>query len=107
MSVIDIDDTNFTDELAAADAAIVDFYAGWCGPCVMFAPIYKAIAKDYPHVRFFKLNGEKAPEARKTVKIPGLPYFAVYKNGEWLEGVATSKEGRVKELIEKHFGAAS
>ena len=107
MGVIDIDDSNFEASLQQAEQAIVDFYADWCGPCFMFSRTYKYLSDQYPQVRFFKLDGEQAPKARSTVEIPGLPYFAVYRNGQFLEGVATSKEEKVRELIEKHFGPAA
>jgi hypothetical protein len=71
----------------------------------MFAPTYATMSAQYPHVRFLKLDGEKSPQARKTVQIPGLPYFAVYRNGVFLEGVATSKEAKVRELLDRHFPA--
>lgn len=106
MPVLDVNDTNFTEALAGAELAIVDFYASWCGPCIMFAATFAALSEQYPHVRFLKLDGEKSPQARKTVQIPGLPYFAVYRDGVFLDGVATSKEAKVRELLDRHFAAA-
>lgn len=104
MPAIDLTDADFAEKLAAAPAAIVDFHAGWCGPCIMFKPKFKRIADDYPHVAFFMVDGEKAPAARKTVQIDNLPFFAAYRNGEKLEGFSTSSEEKFRELVEKHFG---
>lgn len=104
MAVTDLDDSTFRDALDNAELAIVDFYAGWCGPCIMFGPKFKRISKDYPHIQFFKLDGEKAPEARKTVTIDNLPYFGVYRNGEFVEGLSTSEEPRFREFVESHCG---
>ncbi|MFN3202382.1 MAG: thioredoxin family protein [Bradymonadia bacterium] len=105
-TITDLTDENFESELAGAELAIVDFYAGWCGPCRMFAPKFKRLAKKYTQVRFFKLNGEEAPNARKTVTIDTLPYFAAYKNGELLGGFSTQKEDKFVEFFEGHFGPA-
>ena len=105
MAVLDIDDSNFEQSLAENEAAIVDFYADWCGPCFLFSRSYKFLSGEYPHVTFFKLDGEQSPNARATVEIPGLPYFAIYKNGVFQEGLATSKEDAVRALIERHFAA--
>lgn len=107
MAVTVLDDNTFTSELPAADRAIVDFYAGWCGPCIMFKPKFKRISEDYPHVKFFMVDGEKAPEARKTVQIDALPYFAVYQNGQFLEGSSTSDEPAFRAFVEKHFGKSA
>ena len=106
MAVIDLNDDNFESELAQADLAIVDFYASWCGPCLMFAPIFKAMSKQIEGVGFYKLDSENSPKARGSVQIPGLPYFAIYKNGAFVEGVATSKHEKIRALIAKHQGAA-
>jgi len=102
VAVIDLNDDNFESELAGAELAVVDFYASWCGPCLMFAPIFKAMAKQIPDVGFYKLDSENSPNARASVQIPGLPYFAIYKNGTFVEGIATSKHEKIRELIAKH-----
>lgn len=104
MPVKTLDDSNFEEEIAGTERAVVDFYAGWCGPCIMFAPKFKRISEDYPHVTFFKLDGEKAPKARKTVKIDNLPYFGIYENGEFVEGRSMSKEEPFRAFVEEHFG---
>jgi len=105
MAAIDLDDSNFSEQVGTSTMAIVDFHAGWCGPCIMFKPKFKRIAKDYPHVSFFLVNGEKSPEARKTVQIDNLPYFAIYKDGEFIEGRAMDKEDVFRAFVEEHFGA--
>ncbi len=102
--VTEIDDTTFDDAIQGAEFAVVDFFASWCGPCHMFAPVFKALSKKYPQVIFLKLDGEKSPDARATVKIPGLPFFAFYRNGEYIDGVATSKQDRLQAKLDEHFG---
>jgi thiol-disulfide isomerase/thioredoxin len=102
MEALDLDDSTFTDALANAELAIVDFHAGWCGPCIMFKPKFKRIAKDYDTVSFFLVNGEKSPEARATVQIDDLPYFAVYKKGVFVEGVSLAKEEAFRAFLDKH-----
>lgn len=105
MPVTPLDDTTFAAAIAAAPLAIVDFYAGWCGPCIMFKPKFARISNDYPGVQFFVLDGEKAPESRKTVKIDNLPYFGVYQNGVLVEGMSTSNEDAFRALLGRHVPA--
>jgi thioredoxin 1 len=107
MAVSDLDDSTFAEAIAQSSAAIVDFHAGWCGPCIMFKPKFKRISKDYPEVSFFMVDGEAAPAARQTVTIDNLPYFAIYKDGEFVEGFSTGKEDAFRAAVERHFGAAS
>ncbi|MCA9570665.1 MAG: thioredoxin family protein [Myxococcales bacterium] len=106
MAVTVLTDDDFETTLAATPRAVVDFYAGWCGPCIMFKPKFKRISGDYPHVSFFMVDGEKAPEARKTVQIDNLPFFAVYRDGQLLEGLSTANEEAFRAFVEKHFGTA-
>ncbi|MFK7990170.1 MAG: thioredoxin family protein [Sandaracinaceae bacterium] len=104
MAVEDLNDENFEARLSATSAAVVDFYAGWCGPCMMFKPKFKRLSEKYPHVSFFVCDGEAAPESRKTVQIDSLPYFGFYKDGQFVSGLTTTKEAGFSEELEKHFG---
>ena len=104
MAVEDLNDENFSEKLASAEMAVVDFYAGWCGPCMMFKPKFAKLSEEYPHVRFFVCDGERAPEARKTVTIESLPYFGLYRNGEFVAGFSTTREPGFREYLEEHFG---
>ena len=102
MAVTDIDDSSFNDAISAEGWALVDFYGSWCGPCIMFKPIFQDMSAELSAVRFYKLDGEASPVARGTVKIPGLPFFALYKDGVMVEGIATSKEARLREMLGRH-----
>ena len=104
MAVEELTDDTFQAKLKAADLAVVDFYAGWCGPCMMFKPKFKRLADEYTHVACFICDGEKAPESRKTVNIENLPYFGLYRNGEFVSGFTTTKEAGFRELLEEQFG---
>ncbi len=102
MAVVELDDSTFTEALKGASVAVVDFHAGWCGPCIMFKPKFKRISKDYEDVAFFTVDGEKAPESRKTVTIDNLPYFAVYRDGVFVAGLSTANEAKFREFVEGH-----
>jgi thiol-disulfide isomerase/thioredoxin len=104
MPVVDLDDATFAEKLASAERAVVDFYASWCGPCVLFKPKFARLSEEYPHVQFFVCDSEKAPQSRKTVEISNLPFFGLYRNGQFLEGFSTTKEAFFRERLEAHFG---
>lgn len=104
MAVEDLDDATFAQKLGETELAVVDFYAGWCGPCMMFKPKFARLSDEYPHVRFFICDGEQAPEARKSVDIPNLPYFGIYRGGALIDGFSTAKEEGFREKLEAHFG---
>ena len=79
MAVEDLGDDTFADRIAAAKVAVVDFHAGWCGPCLMFKPKFKRISADYPDVAFFMVDGEKAPGAREKI---GLAAWRAWRAGQ-------------------------
>ena len=106
MPVEELSDDDFEAKVGSSERAVVDFYAGWCGPCMLFKPKFRRLSDEYPHVQFFVCDGEKAPNARKTVQIENLPYFGIYQSGRFVEGFTTTKEDGFREFLDKHFGRA-
>lgn len=104
MAVEDLDDDTFEAKLRETERAVVDFYAGWCGPCMLFKPKFRRLSDEYPHVKFYVCDGELAPNARKTVQIENLPYFGLYENGKFVEGFTTTREEGFRDLLEARFG---
>ena len=104
LAVEELSDENFESSLKDAPVAVVDFYAGWCGPCMLFKPKFKRLSGEYEEVQFFICDGEKAPESRKTVEIPTLPYFVIYRHGEFVAGFSTAKEEGFRKQLASHLG---
>lgn len=102
MAVNVVDDSNFMDTLNG-NKTIVKYYAGWCGNCRLFSPKFKRLSDDarFEGIQFIDVDAEKSPEARKLAGVSNLPFFAVFDGDKLVEGVATSKEDRVVELLEK------
>ena len=96
-------DKNFERLITENEKVVVKYYANWCGSCRMFKPKYRRLATDerFEGVAFLDVNAEESPETRKLAGVDNLPYFAVFKNGELLEGQATNKEEAVIGLIHK------
>lgn len=103
MAVQIANDATFQDVLNANPNVIVKYYADWCGSCKLFAPKFRRLSESEigAGVTFVDVNAEESPEARKTAGVDNLPFFAIFKNGQLVEAVSTSKEERVTELIEK------
>jgi thioredoxin 1 len=103
MAVTTVTDANFNDELKKNDKVIVKYFADWCGSCKLFAPKFKRLSNDerFTSIEFLEVNAEENENARSLAKVDNLPFFAVFKNGELVEGSATSKEEAVVSLLEK------
>lgn len=103
MAVLSADDSNFANQLKENEKVIVKYYADWCGSCRLFAPKFRRLSDDerFTGVTFLDVNAEKSPEARKAAGVDNLPFIAVFKNGELVEGSSTSKEDYVVGLLEK------
>lgn len=103
MSVILATDADFRTILDSNDHVIVKYFADWCGSCKLFAPKFRRLSTDerFTNITFVEVNAETSPEARKLAGVDNLPFFAVFRNGELVEGQATAKEERVVELLEQ------
>ena len=77
------DDTFETDVINSSDPVLVDYWAEWCGPCKMIAPILEEIASEYSgKVKIAKLNIDDNPQTPPKYGIRGIPTLMLFKNGE-------------------------
>lgn len=83
-------DANFNAEVLQSDIPVlVDFYADWCGPCKMMAPMVKELAEMYDgKVKIGKLNVDENPNTAVQYKVMSIPTFLVFQNGEKVNSVA-------------------
>lgn len=103
MSVHNITDSDFKESLSGKEKVMVKYYADWCGSCKLIAPKYRRLSEDerFKGIDFMEVNAEVNENARKVAGVDNLPFFAVFKNGEIVEGTATSKVEKVEELLNK------
>ncbi|MDD6708565.1 MAG: thioredoxin [Ruminococcus sp.] len=99
MSIINLTKDSYHKEVMETEKVVViDFWATWCGPCKMMAPVVEEVAKDYPDVKVCKVNVDEEPELSNAFKIVSIPTIVVIKNGEIIDSVVGY---RPKEDIEK------
>ena len=106
VTVENLTDDDYEETLATADRAVVDFYAAWCGQCVIFSRRFVGLAPHYPHVRFFVCTSDACPSLRESVDIEEVPYFGLYENGVFVGGFTTTDETQFREQLEARFGAS-
>ena len=73
---------NFEQEVLRSDIPVlVDFWASWCGPCRMMAPIVDQIAEECTDVKVGKINVDEQPELAGQFRVMSIPTFMVFRNG--------------------------
>ena len=97
MSVIKVNQNNFDEILAGEKPALLDFYADWCGPCRMVAPVIEEIAREHPEYVVGKINVDESPELAQKYGVFSIPTLAVVKEGR-IAGRMTGAKPKEKIL---------
>jgi thioredoxin len=102
---ITITDANFQQLIADGRATIVDFWAPWCGPCRMIAPLLEQIAAERSDVRIAKLNVDENPRTSAAFRVQGIPLLVFFRDGvERGRVVGAVPRGQLDAAIEQYFG---
>ena len=83
-NTVEITDSTFRDEVVNSDVPVViDFWAEWCGPCKMIAPIVEELAGEYEgKVKFAKMDVDSNPQTPMQFGIRGIPTLLIFNGGE-------------------------
>ncbi len=98
MAVIELNEEQFASAVSEG-TCVVDFYASWCGPCKMMAPVLDSAAMSLPDINFYKVDVDKAAGLVMEYKVVSVPTIMIFKDGQPAERIVgvVSKS----ELMEK------
>ncbi|MFG2002413.1 thioredoxin [Spirillospora sp. NPDC048911] len=103
---ITITDATFDEQVLKSETPVlVDFWAEWCGPCKMIAPVLEEIAREYDgKLTIAKLDTDANPGTMASQGVMGLPTLNLYKNGEVVQQIVGAKPKRaLLKLIDEHL----
>ncbi len=101
MALINVNTDNFEEEvLGAEQTVILDFWAEWCGPCMMLAPVLHEVAEENADITVGKVNVDEEPALAQAYGISSIPTLVVIKNGKEVKrSVGVIPKAKIEDLV--------
>ena len=91
-STVTVTDQSFADEVLSSDKPVlVDFWASWCGPCKMVAPVLEEIASEHGEITIAKMDIDANPQTPRKYQIMSIPTMIVFSGGKPVKQIVGAK----------------
>ena len=104
MNISDLKKEQFANIIEGSKPVLIDFWAPWCGPCRMLAPILDEVAAKVTEAKFGKVNVDESPELAKRYQVMSIPNVCIFKNGQLVDrviGLCDAEE--LQSAVQKHL----
>ena len=102
MAIKNLKNNEFEEFIKNNDHCIVDFYADWCGPCKMLAPVMESLARQLPNMAFAKVNVDEAHKLARRFNVSSIPTVLIFKNKKLVNQFTGFRDEReIKEIINR------
>lgn len=91
--------SEFQEALKHDGLVVVDFFATWCGPCKMIAPLLDKFSKEYPSAKFVKVDVDEVGEVAQEYEVSSMPTIIFFKNGEIVQKVIGANPNALKQAL--------
>lgn len=105
MEPVELTQENFDDIVQNSDTPVlIDFWAPWCGPCLMVKPVFKELAGEYEgKVIFATVNTDDQPDLSGKFSISSIPNFVLFKDGNQIDNkMGAMSKAQFKEWLSQH-----
>ena len=103
MKVINMDEFN-NEVINSNEVAVIDFFATWCGPCKMLAPVFEEVSNEIPNAKFFKVDIDQSLDLARQYNVSSVPTIKIFRQGDLMETlVGFMAKEKLSEAIKKYL----
>lgn len=105
MAIVEVSDQTFRNEVEGQGTVLVDFWAPWCGPCKMIAPVLEDLDREVGiQLKIAKLNVDNNPETASRFGVMSIPTLIVFKDGQPVDKiVGFQPKDALKSVVSRHM----